>query len=367
MEAEELRIALEATRTVEDLNIEGRALAEQLQPIEEYAATPAENLSPWLSKLGSTSISNRALCLLPIAVRAEIAHVVPQLHPTSRYLLALIYMPGSSVTNEAHFDNSTSRLVNEDHFDNSTSRLVIEPILGRNYYTVKFLDLSIPVNFVGRSLPGKVGMQKRRFVDGACIIAFKEEHGLAVDLFVGGPDAKAALKVMLRGFAQVGSLSVFVRTNPLGYLSTVTFAEYHPSYGIMSRKPKVQVSIRDHFCLYKVVCTVGNLARSCCQPILTEKVIMAELSEEHHRRLQVMKENIIVLAEFLQGNPDRIREVMNHFPSINYNGVKWAIATVTHLEEKSGRPVTIAERGFGKRNTTYTRWNMQRYKVSRNT
>jgi hypothetical protein len=46
-EAEELRIALEATRTVEDLDIEGRALAEQLQHIEEYAATPAETLSPW--------------------------------------------------------------------------------------------------------------------------------------------------------------------------------------------------------------------------------------------------------------------------------------------------------------------------------
>ncbi len=35
---------------------------------------------------------------------------------------------------------------------------------------------------------------------------------------------------------------------------------------------------------------------------------------------------------------------MDHFPSINYNGVKWAIATVTHLEEISERPVTIAER-----------------------
>ncbi len=133
IEAEELRIALEATRTVEDLDIEGRALAEQLQPIKVYAATPAETSSPWPSKLGSTSISNRALCLLPIAVRAEIIHFVPQLHPTSRYLLALINMPGSSVSNE-------------DQFDNSTSRLVIESILGRYYYTLEFLDLSIPVN-----------------------------------------------------------------------------------------------------------------------------------------------------------------------------------------------------------------------------
>jgi hypothetical protein len=41
------------------------------------------------------------------------------------------------------------------------------------------------------------------------IIAFKEELGLPVDLFVGGPDAKAALKVMLRGFALVDSLPVF--------------------------------------------------------------------------------------------------------------------------------------------------------------
>jgi hypothetical protein len=89
---------------------------------------------------------------------------------------------------------------------------------------------------------------------------------------------------------------------------------------------------------------VGNLARSCFQPILTEKAIMEELSEEHHRRLQVVNENIKDLTEFLQGNPDRIQEVMDHFPSINYNGVKWAIATVTHLEENNERPVTIAER-----------------------
>jgi hypothetical protein len=266
-------------------------------------------------------------------VRSEIAHFVQQLHPTSRYLLALIYMPGSSVTNE-------------DHFDNSTSRLVIEPILGRNYYTVEFLDLSIPVNAwvdlyrVKLECKNADSWMVRDYMDRVSrIIAFKEERGLPVDLFVGGPDAKAALKVMLRGFAQVG-------TNPLDHLCTVTVAEYHPSYGIMSRKPEVQLSIRDQFCLYKAVCMVGNVARSCCQPIFTEKVIMAELSEEHHRRLlvQVMKENIIALAEFLQGNSDRIQEVMDHFPSINYNDVKWAIATVTHLEEKSGRLVTIAER-----------------------
>jgi hypothetical protein len=116
------------------------------------------------------------------------------------------------------------------------------------------------------------------------IIAFKEERGLPVDLFVGGPDAKAALKAMLHGFGQVDSLPVFARTNPFGHLITVTVAEYHnASYGIMSRKPKVimsrkpkvQVSIRDQFCLYKAVCTVGEVARSCCQPT-TEKVVTAE-------------------------------------------------------------------------------------------
>ena len=228
MEAKELRFALEATRTVEDLDIEGRALDEQLQPTEEYVATPAETSSPWPSKLGSTSISNRALCLLPIAVRAEIAHFVPQLHPTSTYLLALIYMPGSSITNE-------------DHYDNSTSRLVIEPILGRNYYTVEFLDLSIPINAwvdlkrVKLECKNADSWMVRDYMDRVSrIIAFKEERGLPVDLFVGGPDAKAALKVILRGFAQVGSLPVFIRANTLGHLSTVTVAEYHPSYGIMS-------------------------------------------------------------------------------------------------------------------------------------
>jgi hypothetical protein len=66
---------------------------------------------------------------------------------------------------------------------------------------------------------------------------------------------------------------------------------------------------------------------------------MAELSEEHHRCLQVVKENTKDLAEFLQGI-----QVMDHFPSINYNDIKWAIATVTHLEEISKRSVTIAER-----------------------
>ncbi len=272
-------------------------------------------------------------------MRAEIAHFVPQLHPpTSRYLLALIYIPGSLATNE-------------DHFDNTTSRIVIEPILGRNYYTVEFMDLSIPVNAwvdlyrVKLECKNADSWMVRDYMERVSrLIAFKQEHGRPVDLFVAAPDAKVALKVMLRGFAQVGSLLVFVRTNPLGHLCTVTVAEYHPSYGIMSRKPKVQVSIRDQFCLYEAVCTVGNVARSCCQPILTEKAIMAELSEEHHRRLQLRKENIIVLAEFLQGNQDRIQEVMDHSPSINYNGVIWAIATVTHLEEKSGGSVTIAEK-----------------------
>ncbi len=66
----------------------------------------------------SLSFGARALLTNTIAVRAEITHFVPQPHPTSRYLLALICMPGSSITNE-------------DHFKNSTSRLVIETILGR--------------------------------------------------------------------------------------------------------------------------------------------------------------------------------------------------------------------------------------------
>jgi hypothetical protein len=43
--------------------------------------------------------------------------------------------------------------------------------------------------------------------------AFKEKNGLPMDLFfVGGPDANAALKTMLRRFTQVGNnLPVFVR------------------------------------------------------------------------------------------------------------------------------------------------------------
>ncbi len=62
-------------------------------------------------------------------------------------------------------------------------------------------------------------------------------------------------------------------------------------------------------------------------------------------RLQVKDENIRVLAELLQGNPENVQEVMKHFPSIGYNGVKWtAASTVTYVEEKRGKPLIIAER-----------------------
>ncbi len=125
------------------------------------------------------------------------------------------------------------------------------------------------------------------------IIDYKEKRGLPVDIFVGGPDAKAALRAILHGFTQVGSLSVFVRTKPLGNIITVTTAEYHPSYGIMSGKRDVQEAIRDQFCLYKTVCAVSDVARSSRRPI-TEAAITAELNEEHHRRIQMVIENIRV-------------------------------------------------------------------------
>jgi hypothetical protein len=35
---------------------------------------------------------------------------------------------------------------------------------------------------------------------------------------------------------------------------------------------------------------------------------------------------------------------MKYFPSIGYNGMKWTASMVKYLEEKSGKPVTIAER-----------------------
>ncbi len=289
-------------------------------------ASPAEVLSPWRSRLGDTSITNRALCLHAIAVRAELTHFTPQLHPTSRFLLALIYMPGSSVTNE-------------DHYDNATSRLVMEPILGRNYYTVEFVDLFISVNAwvdlkrVKLECNNEDSLMVRDYVDRLShIIAYKEERGLLVDIYVGGPDTKAALRSILHGFTQVGSLSVFVRTRPLGNFITVTTAEYRPSYGIMSGKRDVQASIRDQFCLYKTVCAVSDVARSSCRPI-TEADITAELNEEHHRRIQMVSENLRVLDDFLQGNLERKQEVMDLFPSIGYNGVSWAVSTVTYLEE----------------------------------
>ena len=87
--------------------------------VVQTALPAANNESPWSRKLQDVSISNRSLCLSENAVRDEITHFVPQLVLSNRYLLALIYMPGSSVTNE-------------DHLDNKTSLLVIEPVLGRN-------------------------------------------------------------------------------------------------------------------------------------------------------------------------------------------------------------------------------------------
>ncbi len=137
---------------------------------------------------------------------------------------------------------------------------------------------------------------------------------LSVDLFVGGPDAKAALRAVLLDFTQVGSLSVFIRTIPLGNIITVTVADYHPSYGIMSGNLDVQESIRDQLCLYKAVCAVGDVARSSCRPI-TEVAITRELSEEHHGRIRMVIENIRVLVDFLQGNLERKQEVMDRFPS----------------------------------------------------
>jgi hypothetical protein len=58
-----------------------KAAAITIFPLE---ASPTETLSPWRSKLGAISITNRALCLNAIAVSAEITQFVPTLHPTSR-------------------------------------------------------------------------------------------------------------------------------------------------------------------------------------------------------------------------------------------------------------------------------------------
>jgi hypothetical protein len=65
----------------------------------------ANNESPWSRKLQDITISHGSLCLSDNAVRHEITHFAPQLNKSNRYLLALIYMPGSSVTNEDHLDN----------------------------------------------------------------------------------------------------------------------------------------------------------------------------------------------------------------------------------------------------------------------
>ncbi len=136
-------------------------------------------LSPWCSRLGS----NRQLCLTDTAVRDEISHFVTQLNPEDRYTLALIYMPGSSIAMG-------------DHFDNSTSRLVFEPILGRKYFTVEFLDLAIPHNAwvdltrVRVECKNADSWMVRDYVNRVSnIINYKQVRGLSVDLFVGGPDA----------------------------------------------------------------------------------------------------------------------------------------------------------------------------------
>ncbi len=137
---------------------------------------------------------------------AELTHFTPQLQPASRCLLALIYLPGSSVTNE-------------DHYDYATSRLVMEPILGRNYYTMEFVDLFIPVNAwvdlrqVKLECNNADSWMVRDYMDRLShIIAYKEERGLPVDLFVGGPDAKAALRAILHGLFHTGGQPVCLRT-----------------------------------------------------------------------------------------------------------------------------------------------------------
>jgi len=233
----------------------------------------------------------------------------------------------------------------------------MEPILGRNYYTVEFVDLLIPVKAwvdlrqLKLECNNADSWMVRDYMDRVShIIDYKEKLDLPVDLFVGGPDAKAALRPLLHGFTRVGSLSVFVLTKPLGNFITITTAEYHPSYGIMSGKRHVQEAIRDQFCLYKTVCAVSDVARSSRRPI-TEAAITAELKEEHHRRIRMVIENIRVLVDFLQGNFERKQEVMDRFPSIGYNGVSWAVSTVTLLEEKSGGQVNVEERTM-----LVTRW-----------
>jgi hypothetical protein len=262
----------------------------------------ANNESPWSRKLLDISISNRSLCLSENAVRDEITQFVPQLDPSNRYLLVLIYMPGSSV-------------INEYHLDNKTSLLVIEPVLGRNYFTVEFIGLSVPLNDwfslyqVRKECRNPDSWMVQDYKDRLerCI-AYREENGIPVDLFVGGPDAKAALKSLLCRFTQVSDLPVFVRNNRRGHLVTVTVAVYHPSAGIMSGDPQVQADIRGEFCLYKAVCNVSEVARECNHSI-TAEAISAELKDEQRRRLQAVKENIRVLHKFLKGNQEKIEEV----------------------------------------------------------
>jgi hypothetical protein len=272
------------------------------------------------------------------AVLTEVTPFVPQLNPMNRYTLALIYMPGKSVLNGCHLDNQTSRFV-------------IEPILGKSYYTVEFIGLSIPDNTWVDKYQVKMNCNSvdswmvKDYVDRVLrIIAYKMAVRAPVDIYVGGPDARAALKSVLRSYTQVcKSLPVFTRRSLDGQLITITVAEYHPSYGINSGDPTVQCGIRDQFNLYKAVCAVADLARFHGQPI-TEDDITEELECEHVRRLEQKTENIRVLAEFMQQDQANIQKVMTRFPSIGYNDVEWLVSTVAYLEEHSMTRVTATQR-----------------------
>ncbi len=126
--------------------------------------------------------------------------------------------------------------------------LVIEPILGKSYYTVEFIGLSIPENKwvdktqVKRNCKSADSWMVHDYVKRVLrIIAYKGEVHAPMDIYVGGPDASAALKSVLHDYTQMcRSLPVFTRCrSPDGQLITITVAEYHPSYGINSRNPTV--------------------------------------------------------------------------------------------------------------------------------
>jgi hypothetical protein len=151
------------------------------------------------------------------------------------------------------------------------------------------------------------------------VIALKKERGQPVNLFIGGPDAKAALRGFLSGFAKVGSLPVFTRTNPPDHMITVTVGVFHPSYGFMCGDPNIQQSIREEFHLYKAVCTVAALARSRDHYDISEDVISTELEAEHLSRLQQNKESLRDLDNFLHNDPTSVDAVMEKKSSIGYH------------------------------------------------